>query len=222
MEPKLILEFYLLSLNPKTGNYINLGSEFSYGILGSILMDLFRLGKIKFQSKSLVVFDPSTTNYVFFDKTIEILKRKKSASVSNLIVRMGFKNTSFKKEVIKTLLHNKHIVQIRKTFLGIPYNRYYPKSYEIRLSLIRRIRDILLRHEKPTSDELMLLSLIHVCRLYRSLSDIRQERALLKNNMKKLLKNGYAHSSDFMQIKELELGLRKAIMSSHAVTITAT
>lgn len=220
MEPKIVREFYLLSLNPKTGNYINIGAEFSYGILGSILMDLYRVGKIKFQSKSLVVVDPTITNYVIFDKTIDILKKRGSASVVNLLSRMGFKNISFKKETIKILLHNKDIALIRKTFLGIPYNRYFPVNQDLRKSLIKRIRDILLRNEKPLSDELLLLSLIHVCRLYRSLSDVRAERVFMKSNMKEILKNGTTYSSDFIQIKELQSGLRKAIMSANVTAAT--
>ena len=222
MEPKIVREFYLLSLNPKNGYYFTYGNEFGYGILGGILMDLYREGLITFQNKKLVVVNPAATNYSIFDRPLEIVNRKGSIRVATLLGRMGIHRLFYKKEAIRLFMVNNDLIQIKKKFLGIPYNRYYPKDRDFKLSIVRRMRDLLLRNEHPTNDELLLLILIHSCRSYRALSAYREERKRMRLNMKQLLKNGSDYTQHFDQIKELSAGIRKAIMAANASRTAAT
>ena len=216
MEPKIAREYYLISINPKNGYYFNFGNEFGYGILGGILMDLYREKRIAFQDKRLVVVNPSPTNYPMFDKVIEIITKKGSIKVASLIGRMAFKGMFYRREMIELMLSNNDIIRVRKKFLGISYNRYFPTDRDFRMSLIRRVRDILLRNETPAPEELLLLALIHACQLYRALSDVREERRRMRMNMKILLKSGNNYSHDFDDIKELSSGIRKAIAAAQA------
>lgn len=216
MEPKITREYYLISLNPENGRHFNLGNEFGFGVLGGILMDLYREKRIAFQNKRLVVVNPSPSNYPLFDKAIEIISRKAPIRVATLLSRMTFNSRFYRKETINLLLVNKDIIQIRKKFLGIPYHRNFPSDRDFRMSIIQRIRDILLRNQTPTSEEMLLLALIHTCSLYRALSDTRAERKLIRMNMKILLKSGTNYSPDYEDIKELSAGIRKAIATAHA------
>jgi hypothetical protein len=46
------------------------------------------------------------------------------------------------------------------------------------------IRDILLRNAQPTPDELLLLMVVHATRMFRPLSDIREERKTMRRKLK--------------------------------------
>ena len=216
MEPKIVREFYLTALNPKNGYYYNLGTEFIYGVIGGILMDLYREQRITFQNRKLVMVNPSQTNYPIFDKALELVAKKEPVNVATLIGRMAFKGQFYKRETIGLLLANNDIFKVQKTFIGISYNRYFPADRDQKTAIIRRLRDILLRNETPVNEELLLLLLIHACQLYRALSDRRDERKRMRANMKILLRSGNQYSQDFEQMKELSSGIRRAIQAARA------
>ncbi|MGF7139123.1 GOLPH3/VPS74 family protein [Roseimarinus sediminis] len=222
MEPKLSRDFFLLSLNPKNGYYFNYGSEFGYGLLGAMLADLYRCGKIRFENKKVVLIDASPGSYPYFNQIIDLLQRKGKISISGLLGRMAFKSGFYKKELIKTLSDNGDLIMVRKKFLLIPYKRYFPAKRDERMETIRHFRNILLRNQPPVSDDLLFMSLIHICRLYRSLSDMRDERRIMRSKMKLLLKNGYQYSENYDQLKALHSGIKQAIMAAHATKGTAS
>lgn len=215
MEPKISREFYLLCLNPKNGYYFNFGNEFGYGLLGSLLLDLYKNGKIGIRQKKLVLIDAQRTNYQVFDKVIDLLEKKGPLSIPGVLYKMGFRSISLKKEFIQLMENNKDIFRQRKKFLGIPYSRYYPINSDIRTSIIRRIRDILLRGAQPSPDEMLLLPLIHTGRLYRALSDQRLERKFMRKKMKDLLKNPSFYSN-YDEVRLFHDGIRKVITASNA------
>lgn len=216
MEPKITRDFFLLSLNPKNGYYFRIGNELNYGLLGGIVADLYREKRIAFREKSLVLVDPSVTNYPFFDKVIELIKRKGAISIWSLLSRMGMSFFFYKRELTNCFLQNNDLIKVIKRFLGIPYKRYYASDRDYRASVIRSVRDILLRNQQPTPDELLLLVLIYSTRMYRPLSDIREERKIMRRKLTELFKNGAANYANFDHINELQRGLHRAIQSANA------
>lgn len=216
MEPKIAREYYLIALNPKNGSYFSLGSDFGYGVLGGILMDLYQCNRIRFQNKKIILIDNSPTNYAIFDKAIELIGKRGPVRVSTLIARMAFKGRFYKNELIELLLSNKDILRVKKKFMIFSYNRYFPADREFRLSIVRRVRDILLRNETPLPNELLLLSLIYACQIYRALSDDRAERKHMRQSLKNIIKKGNNYSPDFENVKELSTGIRNAITAARA------
>ncbi|HPR32921.1 MAG TPA: GPP34 family phosphoprotein [Prolixibacteraceae bacterium] len=216
MEPNLARSFYLLSLNPKNGYYFNTGPEFQYGLTGSIVADLYFQQRVRIEKRTLYAVDPAPTNYSFFDRPLQTIEQKGGIRIASLLGRMGFRPGWYKKELIRVLLANGDLVQVPKKFLGIPYNRYFPGKSDERLAMIRRLRDILLRGEHPEGPELMLLSLVPVCRLYRAITERGAERKRARQNLKNLLKNGTQYSRQFGDIEALTKGIKGAIMAAHA------
>ncbi|MBN1925006.1 MAG: GPP34 family phosphoprotein [Prolixibacteraceae bacterium] len=216
MEPDITRSFYLISLNPKRGYYFIMGNEFQYGLPGAILCDLYYNQRIAFENRKLVCINPMPTNYPFFDRAMQTIEKKQPVSVASLLTTMVFRSGFYKKRIIEILLNNKDIVRVRKKFIGIPYNRYFHLKNDERMAQIRRLRDILLRNEKPNSKELLLLVLLHVCRLYHALSDQRVERKRMRETMKQIIKNGNSYTRDFENIIELSKGVRKAIVAANA------
>lgn len=216
MEPKVSREFFILSLNPKSGYYHNFGNEFGYGLIGSVLMDLYRSGKISIRNKKLVVLDPTPTNYLLFDHILTIIAQKEEIAITRLLYKLGFKGQFTKRNLVKILIDNQDIVCVRKSFLGIPYKRYYTKSGEFKLSLIRRMRDILLRNEKPTMEEMYILPLIYLGRLFKALSDQREERKIMRKRLKVILKNEAYYGNNYNEMRLLQQSIRKVITASNS------
>ncbi|MCF8360265.1 MAG: GPP34 family phosphoprotein [Prolixibacteraceae bacterium] len=221
MEPDITRKFYLLSLNPDKGYYYIMGAEFQYGLPGAILCDLYYNQRITFENRKLICINPTPTNYPFFDRALQTTEKKRSVRVASLLSSMAFRGGWYKKQVIAVLLNNKDITRVRRKFLGIGYNRYYHLKRDERMTLIRRLRDVLLRNEKPEVDELLLMSLIHVCRLYRALSDQKNERKRMRETMKRIMKNGNTYTKDFENIVELSKGIKRAIAAAHAAQTSA-
>lgn len=216
MEPNITRSFYLLSLNPQRGYYFNMGNEFQYGLPGAILCDLYYNQRITFENRKLVCINPTTTNYPFFDKAMQTIDKKQPVRVASLLTSMVFRNGFYKKQVIEILLNNKDIIRVRKKFLVFPYNRYFHLKKDERMALIRRLRDILLRNEQPNTEELLLLAMVHVCRVYRALSDQKNERKRMKENMKRIMKSGNIYTREFENIIELSKGVKRAIAAANA------
>lgn len=217
MEPKVVQDFFLLSINPKNGYYFNFGNEFTYGLMGALVLDLYRLEKINFQNKSVFLVDQSSTDYPFFNRAIELIKQKRTLlNVYGLISRIGFRYRIYKKEIVGSLLQNKIIIKVRKKFLFIPYNRYYPFDRDRRFSIIRRYRDILLRNEMPETDDLYLLSLIHATGLYKALSDQRAERKVMRTKMKLLLQKDRGFNQKHENIVMVAETLKRVIIAKNA------
>lgn len=216
METKTIQDFFLLSINPKRGTYFNAGNEFLYGLMGAMVMDLYLAGEIGFKLKYITLNRQQTTGLVFFDRAIQfIAKRKYPIKVYGLISRLGFRSRSYKKEIIRNFLERNLIIRVRKKFLFIPYNRYFPADRDARLDLVRRMRDILLRNDTWSKDEFNLLVLIQATGLYRALSDQRAERKIMRQRMKILFKNekNKAIDPNLLLLGEV---LRRSIISANA------
>ncbi|MFA9390294.1 MAG: GPP34 family phosphoprotein [Prolixibacteraceae bacterium] len=216
MDSKITQNYFLLSLNPQKGYYYNMGTEFSYGLLGAILMDLYKANRISLANRVVTIVDASPANARYFDRVLELLQQKRSMRIGSLISRMGFRANRYKQELAEQLIQEKLLIKVRKKFLFIPYNRYYPNDREQRMSIIRRLRDILLRKEQPLPEEMYLLSLIRITRLFRALSDRRDERSAMRQQLKLIM----AHSSDFtndhQNLEVLHNAIKRAIMAAHA------
>ena len=217
MEPKVVQDFYLLSINPKNGYYFNFGNEFTYGLMGALLMDLYRMGKIDFQNKNVFLVDQTSTDYPFFNRASELIKHRKiPLKAYGLISRIGFRCRTYKKEIANSLVENKIIIRVRKKFLFIPYNRYYPFNRDTRLSIVHRYRDILLRNEMPETDDMYLLSLIHATGLYKALSDQRAERKAMRVKMKTILQKNSGFNTKQGNIIMLAETLKRVIIATNA------
>ena len=222
MEPKIISNYYLLSLDPQKGHWLRLGNEFRIGLLGAVLADLYFAKRIDIDKQRVILIDPSISNYPFFDALLNLLQRKGSLKIWSLLSRMNMRYRFYKKEILKILIDNNDILKISKSFWGIPYSRYYAKNRDDRNSLIRRLRDIILRNEKPQPSELLLLSVIYASSMYKTLSDLRSERKFIKHKLKEKFGKGSSNFKNFEQVYELEKGIRKAIQAANARQAVAT
>lgn len=215
MEPKVTTDFFLLSIKPKNGYYYNAGNEFQYGLLGAIVMDLYRENRIAIENKTIFISNAEPTQMIFFDRILDLLYQKNTIRIESIFTRMGFRNERYKREVAAYLIQNKHIIKIRKKFLFIPYNRYYPANREQRMNIVRRMRDILLRKETPTPDDMYLLLLIKVTRLFKALSDRRDERKAIRQQLKVVLANGRNFFDGYENLETLSITVKRAIMAAN-------
>ena len=89
---------------------------------------------------------------------------------------MNYRFNAIRKLIYAYLAENKQIRLIPKRFLGIRYYRYVPLDNEVHVNLIRHLRDLLLRGQKPEDEDYAILYLIKTTNIVRSLSDMRSER----------------------------------------------
>lgn len=179
-------------------------------------MDLYREKRIAMDNRMVHIVNASPTNYPFFDRILELLDRKKMIRINSLMTRMGYRNLRYKRLFTDYLVDTNHIIRVKKRFLFIPYNRYYASDREKRTDIIRHIRDILLRHETPKAEDMYLLSLIRITRLFRAFSDRRDERKAMRQHLKLILSNGQNYFADYEHLDAIKNAIKRAIMAANA------
>lgn len=179
-------------------------------------MDLYREKRIALDNRMVHIVNASPTNYPFFDRILETLDRKKMLRINSMMTRMGYRNLRYKRLFASYLLDTNQIIRVKKRFLFIPYNRYYATDREKRMDLVRRFRDILLRNESPQHDDLYMLSMIRITRLFRALSDRRDERKVMRKRLKMILANGQHYFADYEHLAAITNAIKRAIMAANA------
>ncbi len=221
MEPKITVQLFLLMINPEKGYYHAYANYFSYGLLGAALMDLHREGIVVVQDNKIQLQTDSKTHLAFLDRFVDKLSKRKVMKTSTLLMNIAYKFPSFKKELTSHLIVHHKIVKIKKKFLFIPYYRYFPAEREERQALVRRLRDVLLRNEAPNLDELYLISLLPVCMLFKPLSNIREERKIMKKKATEICKEVDETGNKISDIVLLSSCIKKAIISANATRSAA-
>lgn len=218
MEPKIVQDYFLLAIKPETGYYYNAGNELLYGLNGAMVMDLYLGGAIDFKLKYISLTDPTlVTGVEYFDRILLFIgKRQFPIKTYGLISRLGFRAQSYKKQIVSDFIEKKLIIVVKRKFLFIPYKRYFPAQREVRFQIVRRIRDILLRGESYTKEDSCLLVLIHATGLMRALSDMRDERKIMRKRLKQIIKSNSNNTKLDENLLNLGQCIRQAIMASNA------
>jgi len=218
MDNKVSENFISLALNPKSGNFMIFGNYLTFGILGSILMDLALAGRITISGNRVVVSqDSGISGICTHDRMMELLsKSSRPVKISNWLRKLSFTAGWYRREMMKMLAANGRLRRVEKRFLLIPYNLHYQSDISAYKKLILRFKDIILYGKKPDETEIMTLGLIFACKLHRVLATESTERQKVRRSLKKLIRDNPVASDVNKTIMEMQAAITESITATVA------
>jgi len=193
-------------LNDKKGRrYIR--GEPSLGFAGSVLMDLFFLGKIVFTKSTFEIINSRSTGSEILDQILEILvtskiKRDLRIWIANLSLRYKhYYHLYFE------LMAQQGI--IRKEFSRfLLFQLYYLQKPEIKSQLLEKIHSIVGNNKEPSINIICLLTLLDVSGILLKYVS-RGLRKKIRNRLKEILNSEQLDSSS----REMILSIKEEIWS---------
>ncbi|HUS87074.1 MAG TPA: GPP34 family phosphoprotein [Bacteroidales bacterium] len=218
MDCKVSENFISLALNPKSGSFMIFGNYLTYGILGSILMDLAIGNKINISDRRILVNQDSGISGIrTHDRMMELLsKSSRPVKISNWLRKLSFTAGWYRREMMKMLVDNGRLKRVGKRFLFIPCNLHYVSDISRYKKLILRFKDIILYGKKPDEAEIMTLGLIFACKLHRVLATESTERQKVRRSLKKLIRDNPVASDVNKTIMEMQAAITESITATVA------
>ena len=224
MNTEVSRQFIILSLNPDTGRYMVLGNYLTYGIIGSMFMDMALEERITiYNSKMNAASSTEPAGLITHDRILEKLRAtSKTRTVKRWLQSFGSRSAWYRKELQKHFVDNGILKEMRRRFIGIPYKLYFPAVRGERQKLIRRYKDILLFGKKPDETELMVLGLIYACRMHRILADKGPDRRKIRKAVVKQIKDNPVASEINKAIIEMQMAITASIAAASAASAASS
>jgi len=213
MDLNTVERFILIAHHPDKGRFKITPIHFKYGIAGAILVELslrknieIQNGRIRVNDKS----DPQDIDYPIFEQiTQTIAKSGRTRKPKYWLQKFSFRSRKLKWEFLKGL-EKKKLVRIEKlSFLWIPYRKCYLVDARTRQSLIQNLKESILYRKKKNEEDIAIMGIIEACSMDRMLATDRSQRKLIRNELKKVLKE-----SPFFQIfKDIISQIRIALIA---------
>jgi len=168
MKLNLIEEFLLIALDDDEGIFIADENHLYYGIAGALLLELAIEGKIYLNNSKLILAGKADSIDPLINQSINAFANEKDQKVGFWIDTFKNNGKDLKNLMLDELI-NKGILRREKGKIlwVIPFEKY-PTENPVPENKVRaRIKDIVLNEAIPTARDLMLLSLIDVCKLTR-------------------------------------------------------
>ena len=158
----------LLALDDK-GWFGNSENSIKFGLAGAILYELFKHNRIELKEGVVVVKDPAPLNDPLLDKVLEFIRSgKKNRSMRTWIQRMVYKKIAIRKTLIRSLIAKKIIRREEYSIFWVMYQYKYPViNPELKRHLKEEIFDRILNEEKLNGYDLMMISVMDTCKMFR-------------------------------------------------------
>lgn len=168
MDLNLIEKFLLIALDDDEGIFIADVNHLHYGIAGALLIEMALAGKIELREDKLVLRGKKDHAHPMVNKAITAFENEPDRKVGFWIDAFKSNGREIKNQTINGLIKKGILRREKGKILWvIPYEKY-PTENPVPENAVRaKIEDIIMEKAKPTSNDLMLLSLIDVCRLTR-------------------------------------------------------
>ena len=180
-------KLYLLSIHPDKGGIVSASyTAIGYVLAGSILLELYQSGNIKFENKRVVVLNDKTDNEIH-DFVLGKMKTVKSPrKISHWINRFAhFKKTIF--NGIGSDLSEKRLIRMQdKRFLFIKWKSPVILNKSVVYHLIDHLKEIIFKGSTDESD-LILLSFVLPAKLHFRLYKDRLKRKEAVKKLKSIL-----------------------------------
>ncbi len=227
MEKQLTLKekFLLLCYQPKSGKPYS-ATYYYFGYIGSALLELAELGKIKTEGKMLKLVDSKPTGDQALDLMIEYMakagKEKKTAYWMRKFTELGIKR-KIRLMILEQLVHKRILSEKdARALLIFKYKKYPARESRTRNELIRSVKSLVLRNRESDKDVKLLAVLIGATRMtgrFFEKEDRKQARRKIKIMMKDSKVAGIVNET----VASVEAAIMAAIIATTVVTTsTAT
>jgi len=210
-------KLYLLAIHPEKGGIISWSyTAIDYVVIGSLLMELYKLKKIRFENRRVVVTDRKSDNSLHRFMLEKMSKSGSPRKISTWISRFNMKMKVIKTEVQQSLVDKRLIRMEPKKFLFFRWTKPAILDRKAIGQLERDIKNHILKGTEA-EDELILLSFIEPGGLlYRLFPEKAQRRDAKKRLSRMMVSNRVSAAvSDAISASQ-------AVAASIAVSVAAT
>jgi len=217
-------KFILLAHHPEKGRFAVTQYQHQYGLIGSLIMDLSLKGILTVEDKRIYLKKSELPD----DEVLRDIAQRISSSAKPRRVRYWIQKLAFRyrryKWAVYASLEKQWIIRIEKVrFLGlIPYRRCYVRNQSERTQIIANLREAILYKKEMSEEMLALAALVAGCSMQRKLTTRREELKVIKQELKKILKENPVASAVSQTIIEVQAAVASAIITSTVATHAAT
>jgi hypothetical protein len=222
MEKELTLKekFLLLCYQPESGNPYP-ATYYYFGYIGSALLELANMGKIKTEGKLLKLVDSKATGDHALDYLIEIMakagREKKTAywirKFSEYVIKRKLRLLILQELMSKRILFEKDA----RALLIFKYKKYPARETRTRNELIRSVQNLVLRNKESDKDAMMLAVLIGATRITGRFFE-KKDRKQARQKIKILIKENKVASIVNETVASVEAAIMAAIIATTLVT----
>jgi len=180
-------KLYLLAIHPDKGGIISWSyTAIDYVVIGSLLMELYILKKIRFENKRIVVTDRKSDNSLHRFMLEKMSQSGSPKKISTWISRFKMKMKVIKTEVQQSLIDKRLIKMEQKKFLFIRWSCPAIIDRKVIGQLERDIKNHIIKGTE-VEDELILLSFIEPGGLLYRLFPEKAQRRDAKRRLSKMM-----------------------------------
>jgi hypothetical protein len=214
-------KFLLIAHHPEKGRFKISQIYIQYGIAGALLLDMTLENRIEMEEKRLILKSASVSGDPVINDAVTLMTQSTKPRKADYWVRkLATRHNRYKWQVLKGLVDKRMVRIEEKKFLGlIPYRQSYLVESYTRSSLIRQLKsEIMAYTREPSSASMAVAGLIEACRMYRILSDDRDELKTIRTQLKKIIKESPVSDVVSQTIRQVQI----AIISSITAAIVAS
>ena len=214
-------KFLLIAHHPEKGRFKISQIYIQYGIAGALLLDMTLENRIEMAEKRLILKPASVSADPVINDAVTLMAQSPKPRKADYWVRkLAMRHNRYKWQVLKGLADKRMVRIEEKKFLGlIPYRQSFLVESYTRSNLIRQLKNEIMAYTRePSSAGMAVAGLIEACRMYRILSDDRDELKTIRTQLKKIIKESPVSDVVSQTIRQVQA----AIISSITAAIVAS
>jgi golgi phosphoprotein 3 len=215
-ELTFLQKIVLLALDDK-GWFGSAEHKIKFGLVGAILFELYKHGRIRFANDEVVVINAKSTDDVILDRVLNLIKSsKKPRSLRSWIQRIVYKKLLLRKTVLKQLIHNKVIGREEYSLMVVFYQTKFPLIHtEIKRKLQEHICESIVSGSILTDYEVMMLVVMNNCKMVRKNFSGYIQYIKLRGRINEITQFKSPATETEEVIKLLQTAISRAILASN-------
>ena len=218
MKLSTLEKFLLLAKHPYKGRFMISDLHIHHGIIGIIFLELHLEGILNLENDKVIVNDEVKNDHLFGDDLlISVKKSRRQRKLKTWIIKLSGKAMAIKWSVLQAL-ENKGLLNIekKKFLLFIPYRKTYLLDQSTREQLIEHLKACAFKKKETEQEDILLLGMAEACQMYKILADNKDERKLLKKELKNLIKENAFAGAIGQSIRQVQAAVVAAVTASAA------
>lgn len=204
-------KFLLLALDVEKGKFKPFNKTIKRALSGAILLELTHLNDIIFDNNHFFA-DTLTKpkDIIFQDIQKEISKSLEPKSINYWVEHLTCNIKKPKHNIINSLVFKGVLRKECKNILFVIQSTIYHLSqYTVRRAIVNELRDIVLKDRKPIEEELLLLAIMYISKLYNFISRDISEFQLIEQQIEKIIEKSEITNNLAVLIKEFKKTLNE-------------
>lgn len=180
-------KLYLLGIHPQKGGIISASyTAMDYVLLGTLFLELYQNGNIKFEEKRILILNKNTKVELHRFILEKMGKATKPLKISRWINKLYFSMKYIRKEIQKGLVEKRIIRMQPRRFLFFKWKKPVLINKQVVFSLLTGIDNQVFRGTE-NEEEIMLLSFIKPAGLLKRIFPEKEKRKHVSQKLKQMM-----------------------------------